>query len=522
MNYSGRNENKRHCSIFINFFSLFLLNNNVIIKMFSNSLERHFHSFAKKIIGHKHRISTPYGRKRLYYADWIASGRLYDPIEKRIAQEFGPMLANTHTESSDTGIFMTQAYHQALENIKRHVNAGEKDAIISFGSGMTAVVNKFQRILGLKYCGRMTHKECLAEKERPVVFITHMEHHSNHTSWLETYADVVVIPPGDDLLIDLNKVEDTVKSYSDRQLKIGSFTACSNVTGIETPYHAMAEIMHKYGGLCFVDFAASAPYIDINMHPAKETQKLDAIFFSPHKFLGGPGTSGILIFDTELYHNAVPDNPGGGTVDWTNPWGERKYVDDVEAREDGGTPGFIQAIRTALCVDLKDKMEPAKIHDREIQMLKKVFNRFDGIKELNILAHEKRERLAVLSFYIDDLHYNLAVRLLNDHFGIQVRGGCACAGTYGHYLLNVSHEDSRAITSKITSGDLSEKPGWVRMSLHPTMCDKELDYILDAIEQLTENKAKWAAPYQYNSRTNEFYHPKMKDFSADINKALHL
>ena len=476
----------------------------------------------RNIIGNNFNIHTPFGTKKLYYCDWVASGRLYKPIEDRIQDVFGPMVANTHTESSDTGIFMTASYHKALNIIKEHVNASKDDAIITFGSGMTAVINKFQRILGLKYCGQIVHKDCLKNQERPVVFITHMEHHSNQTSWMETLADVVVVPPGKGNIISLYNLESKLLAYKDRKIKIGSFTACSNVTGIETPYHSMAELMHRYGGVCFVDFAASAPYVKIDMHPENPKRKLDAIFFSPHKFLGGPGTSGVLIFDSKLYHNSVPDNPGGGTVDWTNPWGEHKYIDDIEAREDGGTPGFLQAIKTALCIELKNQMGISNIRRREDELLKTSFRWLDKIKGLHILADNCRKRIGIISFYIDGLHYNLAVRLLNDHFGIQVRGGCACAGTYGHYLLNVTYEDSMKITTKISSGDLSDKPGWIRLSLHPTMSDKELKYILDALGQLVENKDKWGEDYSYNNKTNEFKHKNSISFSDKIDCAFKL
>jgi len=485
-------------------------------------LDLHFTNIRRSIVGNNYIINTPYGAKNLYYADWIASGRLYRPIEKKILEYFGPMVANTHTESSDTGIFMTATYHKALNIIKEHVNASKDDAIITFGSGMTAVINKFQRILGLKYCGQITHKDCIKLKEKPVVFITHMEHHSNHTSWLETFTDVEVIPPGEDILVDLNKLESLLKKYKNRKVKIGSFTACSNVTGIETPYYKMAELMHKYGGVCFIDFAASAPYVAIDMHPENPKQKLDAIFFSPHKFLGGPGTSGVLIFDSSLYNSTIPDNPGGGTVDWTNPWGDHKYIDDIEAREDGGTPGFLQAIRTALCIELKNQMGIENIRNREEELLKKAFHDLEKIEGLHILAGNSKKRLGIISFYIDGLHYNLAVRLLNDHFGIQVRGGCACAGTYGHYLLNVSYEASKKITSKITSGDLSEKPGWVRLSLHPTLSDKQLIYILDAIKQIALNKVEWSKNYDYNSKTNEFKHKNYVGLGSKIDNAFKL
>jgi selenocysteine lyase/cysteine desulfurase len=268
----------------------------------------------------------------------------------------------------------------------------------------------------------------------------------------------------------------------------------------------MAKLMHKYGGVCFVDFAASAPYMDINMHPADPEEKLDAIFFSPHKFLGGPGSSGVLIFNSSLYPNHAPDRPGGGTVEWTNPWGEYKYIDDIEAREDGGTPGFLQAIRTALCIQLKNKMGVENIIEREEELLEIVFERLPKIPGIHILAENVKKRLGVISFYIDGLHYNLAVKLLNDRYGIQVRGGCACAGTYGHYLLNVSHQKSNSITSKITHGDLSEKPGWIRLSLHPTMNNAELDYIMDAINEVALHFHEWEKEYNYNKHTNEFHH----------------
>ncbi len=487
--------------------------------LFYKKLDVHFKNIRRNIIGNNYRIETPIGSKPLYYADWIASGRLYRPIEKKITDFFGPMLANTHTESSDTGIFMTTAYHKALNIIKQHVNASENDAIITFGTGMTGVINKFQRILGLKYCGKITRRECIGTYEKPVVFITHMEHHSNHTSWLETHADVVVIPPGKDLLVDLNNLEKKLKEYKNRKIKIGSFTACSNVTGIETPYYEMAALMHKYGGVCFIDFAASAPYVLIDMHPKKQEQKLDAIFFSPHKFLGGPGASGVLIFDKTLYHNPVPDSPGGGTVDWTNPWGEHKYIDDIEAREDGGTPGFLQAIKTALCIELKNYMGVDNMRIREELFLEIIFKKLSKIDTLHILADNCLKRLGVISFYIDGLHYNLAVRLLNDYFGVQLRGGCACAGTYGHYLLDVSYEASQKITSKINSGDLSEKPGWVRLSLHPTMNIKHINYIMEAIEQLVKNKEIWSKDYIYNYHTNEFRHKHCIDIERKMQHA---
>ncbi len=346
-----------------------------------------------------------------------------------------------------------------------------------------------------------------APGQRPIVFITHMEHHSNQTSWLETLCDVEVIPPDANGEVDLAALDALLAQYATRPVKIASITSCSNVTGLFTPYHDIAERMHAAGGLCFVDFACSAPYIDIVMHPPGRPQAgLDAIYFSPHKFLGGPGTCGVLVFNTRLYRNRVPDNPGGGTVDWPNPWGQHKYVDDVEAREDGGTPGFLQAIRTALAIQLKQEMGTANIVAREHELLDIVWPALAAVPALHLLAANQRERLGVLSFYIEDLHYNLAVRLLNDRFGIQVRGGCSCAGTYGHYLLQVSVEHSRSITDRINAGILCDKPGWVRLSLHPTMTDAEARFITAAIAELAQKHHEWAADYTYCERRNEFFH----------------
>lgn len=470
------------------------------------SLEEYFSDFRKNIIGIDQSFETHYGTKKIIYADWIASGRLYEPIEKKFCEKFGPFIGNTHTETSETGTRMTYAYNLAHRKIKEHVNACPDDVIITAGNGMTSVINKLQRILGMKGCGTLAKKPCLKEVERPVVFITHMEHHSNQTSWYETICDVVVLEPSEDLLVNLDSLRKELEKYKDRPFKIGSFTACSNVTGVFTPYHQMAKIIHEYGGVCFVDFAACAPYTNINMHPEDPMEKLDAIFFSPHKFLGGPGSSGVLIFDKELYNSNVPDDSGGGTVDWTNPWGNYKYVDDIESREDGGTPGFLQAIKTALAIELKNQMGTANIMEREEELLCIAFPGLREIPGIKILADNVEERLGVISFYHPDIHYNLFVKLLNDRFGIQMRGGCACAGTYGHYLLEVSYEQSKEITDLINSGDLSMKPGWVRWSLHPTMTDHEVRYIVEAIAQIVENIDSWKQDYVYHPRKNEYSH----------------
>ncbi len=483
-----------------------------------NKLEEHFSKFRKHIIGDDLEFETPFGIKKMIYADWVASGRLYRPIEEKMTNVIGPNIGNTHTETTETGTLMTNAYHKAQKIIKDHVNADENDVIITAGFGMTAVVNKLQRILGLRSCALYTEeKQCIPKVETPVVFITHMEHHSNHTSWIETIAKVVVLEPDAENRVNKDELIKQLEIHKDHKLKIGSFTGGSNVTGVIPPYFEMAEIMHKHGGIAMIDFAGSAPYIDINMHPENPMQSLDAIFFSPHKFLGGPGTSGVLIFNKGLYKKDVPDNPGGGTVEWTDPWGGHKYYDDIELREDGGTPGFLQAIRTAYTIKVKEQMDTKLIALREEELVDIAFKGFSKIKGIHILADNITDRLGIFSFWFEHIHFNLIVKLLNDRYGIQVRGGCACAGTYGHFLLNVTPEESQRIVERINSGDLSNKPGFIRVSLHPTMTNKELEFIISSLNDIAENHEEWGKDYTYNSQTNEFTH---KNSTQDIQKTI--
>lgn len=469
-----------------------------------SALENYFNQFRKHIIGIDLKIDTPYHKSLpVVYADWIASGRNYALIEDCFRNDIMPYVANTHTETNSTGMAMTIAYKEARNIIKKHVHACPEDVLISSNSGMTGVINKFQRILGLKIDERLLSKVHLAEEDRPIIFITHMEHHSNQTSWLETIADVEIIHQTPQGLVDLDHFEELLHTYKNRKKKIAAVTSCSNVTGIFTPYHEIASIIHKHGGYCFVDFACSAPYIDIDMHPENPDEALDAIYFSPHKFLGGPGSSGILVFHKKFYKLKVPDNPGGGTVEWTNPWGEHKYIDDIEIREDGGTPAFLQTMKVALCIKLKEEMGTDMIKAREEEQMAILWPIFEKIQNMHVLAAPQRERLGIYSFYIEDLHYNLAVKILNDRFGIQTRGGCSCAGTYGHYLLHVEPEQSYSITCMINQGDYSTKPGWIRMSIHPTMTDEEIRYIGNSIKKLAENHKEWAKDYAFNQISGE-------------------
>jgi selenocysteine lyase/cysteine desulfurase len=480
---------------------------NITYHFFGN-LESYFSEFRANTIGMNQYFVTPYGRKKIIYADWTASGRLYSPIEAKMTNEFGPFVGNTHTEANVTGTTMTRSYKYAQQLIKKFVHANDRDFIIMDGSGMTSVVNKLQRLLGLRAPENLKGMLNLREEDRPVIFVTHMEHHSNQISWAETIGDVIILEPKPNGTINIEQLEHYLQQYRSRKLKIGSFTACTNVTGIQTPYYRLARKMHEHGGICFIDFSASAPYVEINMHPKSPLEKLDGIFFSPHKFLGGPGTSGVLIMDSRLYRNRIPDHPGGGTVSWTNPWGELQYLTDFEAREDGGTPGFLQGIKTALCFQLKELMGVKKMLRREKEMVELLFNGLKAIPRLHILDGHVKERIGIISFYVEDIHYNLIVKLLNDRFGIQVRGGCSCAGTYGHYLLHIDRKTSKQITDKIDQGDLGAKPGWVRLSIHPIMANEEINYILFAIQSIIKHIDDWKKDYHYDPSTNDFLHLK--------------
>jgi selenocysteine lyase/cysteine desulfurase len=483
--------------------------NRAAYKITASVSDSFFSRFRKDIIGYKQSFESPFGEQDILYADWTASGRGYRPIEESIQKNMMPFLANTHTGTTVTGTLMARAYQKAKEIIKEHCGADSEDVLLFCGSGMTAAVNKLQRIVGLRFPEQLLNylkKDSLQVDEalRPVVFVTHMEHHSNHTSWLETIATVEVIQPAENGNVDLAHFKCLLERYKDRKNKIAAITACSNVTGIVTPYYEVAKIVHDVGGLCFVDFACSAPYVNIDMHPDENGKHLDAIYFSPHKFLGGPGTPGVLIFNKVIYNNSIPDQPGGGTVLYSNPWKGVEYINDIEQREDGGTPPLLQGIKAAMCIRLKETMGVKNILRREKEMLEVIFNRVEKMKNVKILEGDVKDRLGIVSFIVAGAHYNLIAKLLNDRFGIQVRGGCSCAGTYGHLLLNVGKARSREMLKSIRSGDLSHKPGWIRLSVHPVMSNAEIDFIMNAIEQTAAHFRQWGEDYSYNAGTNEF------------------
>jgi len=480
----------------------------------------HFDKFRSNTIGIHSMITTHQGKIRCIYADWTASGRLYRPIEEKIAEIIGPYVANTHTETSSLGHVMTFAYQKARDIIKQHVNASpEHDILVPAGSGMTGAVIKLQSILGLRIHEQYRDQiwKTLPIAERPIIFITHYEHHSNQISWENCLADVIIVPPTSTGLVSVDNFETEFQKYANRKIKYAAISACSNVTGIRTPYHEIAQVVHRHGGYIFVDFATSFGYVPVDMHPANDPEsRLDAIFIAPHKLLGGPGTSGILLFHDSLYHLQKPDICGGGTVTWTNPWGEQGYIDNIEQREDAGSPPFLQVIRVSLAIRLKEEMDPIQILAREHVMNTIVFETIGNHKNIHILAKEHTDRLSIFAILIDQIHYNLIAKILNDYFGIQCRGGCNCAGSYAHYLFNVtSYEVSHALSVAIDGGDFSTKPGWCRISLHPTMTDSEIHYICQAIITIANTPEQYTSHYCYDLVTNQYFHEKQEYISSD-------
>lgn len=446
----------------------------------SNNDDAFWQSIARQV------VIDPANPQRIY-ADWTASGRLFAPIEERISKMAGGFMANTHTEDSYTGRTMTQWLHQAETVIKKHVNASENDVLLNVGSGMTGALAKLIRMMGW-WCHEQHRDAVLATlSHRPLVYITHREHHSNHTMWLESLVELRIIPalPNDE--IDMDWLAQDIADESKRPVKLASVTAASNVTGIETPYRDIAKLMHDAGGWCFVDFAASAPYVEIDMHP-NDDEWLDAIFFSPHKFLGGPGSSGALIFNKSLYQNKIPEQPGGGTVVWTNPWGEHRFVANIEQRESGGTPGILQTIKTALAIQLKEEMGVERIRQREHYLNDVMFKRLDAIEGVRVLSGHHRERLSIFSIVFGGIDYKTAVKRLSDEHQVETRGGCACAGTYGHHLLDIDYCASHAITDQLNENEQQLKPGWVRLSLHPCMTEQDVNSIADAIAHLASHE----------------------------------
>jgi selenocysteine lyase/cysteine desulfurase len=467
------------------------------------------------LIGEGAVFDGPYGPRRITYADYTASGRSLDFVEDFISQQVLPGYANTHTESSGTGLWTTRLREQSRRLIRDSVGGTTDDLVIFCGSGATAAVNKLIGILELRIPAGLDRRYRLLDRippsQRPVVFVGPYEHHSNELPWRESIADVVVIDEDADGHIDLAQLGQQLVRHADRPLRIGSFSAASNVTGVLTDADHIAALLHEHGALSFWDYAAAGPYVPIRVRestPGTADHK-DAIFLSPHKFVGGPQTPGVLVVRRGLVTNPVPTVPGGGTVAYVDPLGHR-YLDDPVAREEGGTPAIVESIRAGLAFAVKDAVGTRLIQAREERLWRHALARWQANPNIQILGNHWCARLSIVSFRIragnQSLHHNFVVALLNDLFGIQARGGCSCAGPYGHRLLTIDHEQSRAFEDEVDRGCDGVKPGWVRVNFNYFISDTVRDYLIDAVDLIAHHGHRLLPDYIFEPQTGLWRH----------------
>jgi selenocysteine lyase/cysteine desulfurase len=480
------------------------------------------------IIGDERALDGPYGPRRMTYADYTASGRSLAFIEEFILDEVLPLYANTHTETSSTGLQTTRFREDARQIILESVGGCAEDDVVLFsGSGATGAINKLIEILNLRIPGNLDedHKlsDCIPPEKRPVVFIGPYEHHSNELPWRESIADVVTIPEDQDGQIDQEHLARELVNYGNRPLKIGSFSAASNVTGIVSDTLGISRLLHSHGALAFWDFAAAAPYVNIEMNPeggpnGGTLSYKDAVFISPHKFIGGPGTPGVLVVKRCLLTNRVPSVPGGGTVSYVSP-AEHTYLTDPEHREEGGTPAIIEAIRAGLVFHLKQAVGAKCIENLEHGFVKRAIDNWSQNPNIQVLGNQEAQRLSIVSFVIKHgeekvLHHNFVVALLNDLFGIQARGGCSCAGPYGHRLLGIDLARSMKFHEAIDAGAEGIKPGWVRVNFNYFISGEVFQFILDAVNFLAHEGWRFLPHYNFDPVTGVWRHREARPGSA--------
>ncbi len=464
----------------------------------------------ENLIGGAASFETPFGTRRLTYADYVASGRGLKHVERVLQERVLPLYANTHTEDSRSGATTTSLAHEAGEYIKAQLGAPDFK-IVFCGSGSTAAIKRIQEILGLAVPGTLRTRllEVVRPEERPVVFVGPYEHHSNEVSWRESLAEVVEIDLCPKGLIDLDALLTGLKDprYAGRP-KIGSFSAASNVTGILSDTRSIARMLHAHGAYAFFDFAASAPYVKIDLRPGKP-DGYDAVFISPHKFVGGVGSPGVLVFNPALYKLQAPSTAGGGTVTYVSSHGH-DFTPDIEAREDAGTPAILQKMRAALAFWVKAQIGTENIERSERGMIRAALERLGQHPNLEILGNTDVPRLAVLSFLVrsgdSHLHPRFVVKLLNDLFGIQARGGCACAGPYGHRLLEIDDDTSSAYRRLVNEGYEGVKLGWTRLNFNYFIDPEEFEFLLSALEFVATYGERFVPLYDFDWHSGAWKH----------------
>lgn len=437
--------------------------------------EKDFLKYSEQIIGIENPRYFSGNLNRYIYADWAASGRVYKEIEEKILKSYAPYYSNIHTKDNMIGTFMNSEYEKSKDIIKKHFGAINDFYLFLNGTGMTGAIDKLQRILSENI-----------DINDTVIFVTNMEHNSNYLTWLELGAKVEIVEPDNNGNPDISSLEKLLIKNNDKKYKIGSFTACSNITGIKVEWENFVKAIHRYGGMAFIDFSISAPYIDINLERMNSIERPDGIFCSMHKFLGGPGAPGLLFLKKELYRRNTPTIAGGGTVLWTNPWGERKYYEEPELIEDAGTPGLLQVIRAGLVIELKNSMNIEKINLRENDIYNYIIRELSNIEDVELYGDKEKERLPIIIFNIKGIYYEKVVKVLSDIYGIQARGGCMCAGVYSHYLLNIDKQESEYISHNLKNKNL--KPGFIRISLSQFSRNDEVVYIIESIKDIVKNK----------------------------------